>query len=99
MQVSPAAVVTLAAPGRMSEVALCVSVSAPAKRKHFTACAAVPNDVIVVVPVICTLRLAAAPISQVAAEATSLSAARKRMPPFIRLTASASDHAEPSGET
>ncbi len=61
---SPAAVVMFAAPGKISEVALCVKVSTPANTSRRRAPAAiVSNPVIVVVPVIEIVFPAAAPIA------------------------------------
>ena len=52
MAQSPATVVMFAAPGRMSDVLLCVKVSAPENSMNLTAPvgAVEPSDVIVVVP-------------------------------------------------
>lgn len=69
---SLAAVVMLAAPGSIRLVALCVSVRDAANRPYLTTPAAtVPKLVMVVVPVILTLFVGAAPIAQVPPEATS----------------------------
>ena len=72
MKVSPAAVVIFAPVGRMSDVAWWVSVRAPANLPMRKVLAVVPNDVMVVVPVMLTMMVAAAPISVVEAEATSV---------------------------
>ncbi len=59
-------------PGRMSDVALCVSVSAAAKITNLRQLATVPREVMVVVPVMRTTGVAAAPMLHVAAERTSV---------------------------
>src|SRR5579862_8628266 len=74
--VSPAAVVILAAVGRISDVAFWVIVKAPIARHFRRRLAAVPNEVTVVVPEIATCSEAAPRTSQVAAEATVTSASK-----------------------